>query len=213
MRGKWLMAWKHKPYKYALLALLVFTLIVSHYYQYFLLFNEGRNGIDFNDPVLKYFTPINLSIPIFIAMYSAAILTAFHVIYTSPILTLKLALAYTLLLIWRMFSLYFLPLNPPPGLIILNDPFLKHFVYSARNDVRDLFFSGHTSSTFLFFLVVKNKKLKMYLMACVLFLAVALLAQHLHYSIDILAAPVFAYLAYFPANWIIKKANYENVIS
>ncbi|HVA98374.1 MAG TPA: phosphatase PAP2-related protein [Bacteroidia bacterium] len=213
MREKWLKAWKHKPYRYALLASLVFTLIISHYYQQFLLFNEGRSGIDFNDFVLKFFTPINLSIPIFIAMYSATIFTAVYVIYSSPILTLKLALAYTFLLIWRVFSLSILPLNPPPGLIILYDPFLKHLVYSGRNDVRDLFFSGHTASTFLFFLIVKNKKLKMYLMACVLILAIALLAQHLHYSIDILAAPLFAYLAYFPANWIIKKANYEKIIS
>ncbi|MEO6882616.1 MAG: phosphatase PAP2-related protein [Bacteroidia bacterium] len=208
MKEKWIEAWKYKPYRYTLLASLVFTLIVSHYYAIFLLFNEGRNGFDFNDPVLRFFTPVNLSVPLFIAMYSAAVFTAIYVINTSPILTLKLAFAYTFLLIWRMFSLTILPLNPPSGVLPLNDPFLIHFVYSDRIDVRDLFFSGHTASAFLFYIVVENKKLKMYLLVCVLFIAVGVLAQHLHYSIDVLGAPIFSYLAYFPAKWLVKRVDY-----
>ena len=46
------------------------------------------------------------------------------------------------------------PLDPPPGMIVLEDPLVQLFGGASRPLTRDLFFSGHTSTMFLLFLAV-----------------------------------------------------------
>ena len=58
---------------------------------------------------------------------------------------------------------------------------------------KDLFFSGHTSTLFLMFLITQHKKVKATLLTISIIVPILLLVQHVHYTIDILAAPVFAY--------------------
>ena len=56
----------------------------------------------------------------------------------------------------RMCAMYMLPLDPPVNMIILNDP-LVEFFGTGQTLTKDLFFSGHTATLFILFLVSEKK--------------------------------------------------------
>ncbi len=86
-------------------------------------------------------------------------------------------------------------LNPPAGLIPLADPITNMF-YGKDYITHDLFFSGHTTTVFLIFLCMKKKMDRMLVLIASMVVGVLLLVQHVHYTIDVLAAPVFTYVIY-----------------
>ncbi len=67
--------------------------------------------------------------------------------------------AYGLMVVFRIIAMYLTPFEAPEKLLLLNDPFVQLF---GKGDVltKDLFFSGHTGTLFLLFLLADNKKLK-----------------------------------------------------
>ncbi|HEX3079850.1 MAG TPA: phosphatase PAP2-related protein, partial [Puia sp.] len=71
----------------------------------------------------------------------------------------------------------------------------------------DLFFSGHTTTVFLIFLCLKKKRDRIYALIASILLGIFLLGQHVHYTIDVLAAPIFTYVAYRLALLFTKKEN------
>jgi len=92
--------------------------------------------------------------------------------------------------------MYLVPLEPPIGIIPLRDPFVEGAFYDNKVLVKDLFFSGHTSNMVLLTLFMDIKWIKIILVFASAAVAYLLLVQHVHYAIDIIAAPFFAYLAY-----------------
>jgi membrane-associated phospholipid phosphatase len=68
------------------------------------------------------------------------------------------------------------------------------WVYNAINFNGNFFFSGHTGMSFLIALIFWREKLwrRLYLVASIVFGASVLLA-HVHYSIDVFAAPFITY--------------------
>jgi len=92
--------------------------------------------------------------------------------------------------------MFTLPLEAPIHIIPLKDIFLNASFYSGRENLKDLFFSGHTAILFLFAFYFKNKTLKILFMIGGLIIALLLITQHVHYIIDVLAAPLFAYFSF-----------------
>ena len=170
---------------------LVFTL---NFMSHFLDFVEHRQGVVLLDPILETFRPVNLTWLIFALIYVSLLITV-ALIIKYPQKLLFAIQVYALLLLFRMSAMYLLPLNPPMRMIMLNDPFIQFFG-SGSILTKDLFFSGHTASLFFFFLITDRKPLKYVLLALTVVVAVALLLQHVHYSIDVFAAPFFTYTAY-----------------
>ncbi len=67
-------------------------------------------------------------------------------------------------------------------------------IYSYFNFQTGFFFSAHTGLPFLFALIFwKEKKLRYILLSLSFIFAVGVLFAHVHYSIDVLAAPFMAY--------------------
>ncbi|MFC2136330.1 phosphatase PAP2-related protein, partial [Bacteroidota bacterium] len=62
--------------------------------------------------------------------------------------------------------------------------------------IKDLFFSGHTSTMFLLFLTAGSKNLRMVFLLLTILVAFCVIIQHVHYSIDVIAAPIGAYIGY-----------------
>ena len=87
------------------------------------------------------------------------------------------------------------PLDPPYDVYPLMDP-LVEYVGTGMPLTKDLFFSGHTSTLFLLFLVTPTGVLKRLFLACTVLVACAVLVQHVHYAIDVFVAPFFAYAAF-----------------
>jgi Ca2+/Na+ antiporter len=84
------------------------------------------------------------------------------------------------------------PLEVPKGTIPLVDP-----IANPKDGVlmRDLFFSGHTATTFVAFLVCRRQHMRWkLLLGFIAFVtAIMVLIQKTHYSIDVLSAPFFVH--------------------
>ena len=114
--------------------------------------------------------------------------------------------AYNGVTLVRMASIGLISLNPPAGLIPLADPITNQF-YGIHYITHDLFFSGHTTTVFLIFLCLKKKPDRIYSLLASVALGFLLLVQHVHYTIDVLAAPVFTYVFYRVALIFTKPEN------
>jgi len=101
---------------------------------------------------------------------------------------------YGLMVIIRTIAMYLTPFEVPEKLILLNDPFVQLFGQGAVL-TKDLFFSGHTATLFLLFLLAENKALKITFLISTIIVGTAVLLQHIHYSVDVFIAPFVAYSA------------------
>jgi hypothetical protein len=91
--------------------------------------------------------------------------------------------------------MYLVALEPPAVTIPLEDPFVQIFG-SGEVLMKDLFFSGHTSTLFLLYLTVTAPVLRRIFLAAVVAVAIAVIVHHTHYTIDVYVAPFFSYAAY-----------------
>jgi hypothetical protein len=160
----------------------------------FLNFVEARQGVALNDPILNCVKPINLTWFIFLLIYSGLLVGTFELSHNPKRLIIALQ-AYAAVIFTRIVAMRLLPFEAPGGMIPLADPFVQFFG-PAKLLTKDLFFSGHTATLFLLFLAVKNKFIKIYLLISAVLVAVSVLLQHVHYSIDVFAAPFFTYCCY-----------------
>lgn len=167
---------------------------------------ETRLGFSFTDPLLNLFQPVDLTWWTFIIIYAGLIAAVIHLGYFPKYLLLALKV-YTLTAIFRIVGMYFLPLEAPINTIPLNDPFVQ-FWGTGEILTKDLFFSGHTSTMFIFFLTAQNKILKNLFLAATIAIAFCVVFQHVHYTIDVFAAPFFAYSSLKIAEQIEKKFNW-----
>lgn len=160
----------------------------------FLQFVEQRAGFTFTDPILYLFNPIDVTWLTFLLIYGSLIFAIVSFIDKPQLIHLAI-LTYSVMVTFRIIGMYVLPLNPPETMIILNDPFVQMFG-SGEILTKDLFFSGHTATLFMLYLVSSQKYIKAVFLICTLFVALSVLLQHIHYTIDVFAAPFFAYVSY-----------------
>jgi hypothetical protein len=160
----------------------------------FLNFVEARPGIILPDPILNLFNPIDLTWLIFVLIYCSLVI-AILILIKNPKQILFAIQLYTLMVAVRIVSMYLLPLEPPAKMIILNDPFVEFFG-TGQTLTKDLFFSGHTATLFILFLVSEKKVYKTIFLISTVAVAVAVLLQHVHYTIDVFAAVFFTYACY-----------------
>jgi len=173
------------------LAVLIISIIVLGQ---FLQMVEMRAGVAFADPLLKYLSPVNLSLPAFALVYGVVGLTLLA-LKNNPRQVLIGLISYTILVWIRMGAMYLLPLDAPAGIIPLADPMAEIFATGGVM-TKDLFFSGHTATCFMMYLLTKGTKYGRFILACTIGVAVCVLIQHVHYSIDVFAAPFFAWCAW-----------------
>ncbi len=160
-----------------------------------MIWNEQRPGSYINDPVLAAISPVDLSLFTGL-MTNLPILIGLIEIMRKPINTVYLLFAAIGICLFRTLTLYFVILEPPLGIIPLHDPILETFFYGGSVLLKDLFFSGHTANILLVGLLVENIYLKRMLIFCSAIVGMMLIIQHVHYTIDVVAAPLFAVLTY-----------------
>jgi hypothetical protein len=160
----------------------------------FLIYVEGRVGVRLSDPFLSTFSPRDCTWFIFANIY-LAIAVALAILAPQPRAMLIGVQAYIVTITSRMAVMYFTALDPPADAIPLQDPIIERLA-TGRLLTRDLFFSGHTATLFLLFLSVPDRKYKPLFFASTLCVAAAVLLQHVHYTTDVLVAPLFAFASH-----------------
>ncbi len=160
----------------------------------FVNFVEYRPGVAFSDPVLDLFNPIDMTWLTFGLIYIALVIAVASLINNPRQLLFALQL-YTLMAFVRIIAMFLLPLEPPEKMILLKDPFVEFFG-SGQTLTKDLFFSGHTATLFILFLVSKNKIIKTLFLTSTILVAIFVLLQHVHYTIDVFAAVFFTYACF-----------------
>lgn len=156
-------------------------------------FIQEREGPTLNDYLLSWLPAHDLSVPVFSLLYVLVLLGIISLLH-NPQLFLQTLQAYLILTITRFITMLLIPLNPPLNIIELNDPLVQLFFYQ-QSITKDLFFSGHTSILILLALSVSHKGVKIVQFSGALLVACMLLVQHAHYTVDVVFAPLFSWLA------------------
>jgi hypothetical protein len=156
-------------------------------------FIQQRKGYTLNDYLLDRLPSHDLSIWIFVLLY-ILILSGILLIVQNPQRLLLILQAYVILSIFRSITMLLIPLEPPHDIIELNDPLVQYFFYQ-QSVTKDLFFSGHTSVLVLFTLAMTSNWWRLVFFTGTVAVACMLLVQHAHFTIDIICAPFFSWLA------------------
>lgn len=204
----WPGAWARPRYRGQLLVALalVFGALVPACASFYQLI-QHRVGHQLADPVLAYLPRYNVAGPIFFLMYGSCV-AAVGYLLRRPQLLLRGVWAYLFLQLLRMATIWLLPLEAPVGILSFSDPFTEHLFHSTATPItKDLFFSGHTATVVLLFLAVRGRWWRWALGLAAASIGVLVLVQHVHYTYDVLGAPLFAWLAYWLAGWVYRPAR------
>tara|TARA_B100000900_G_scaffold188272_1_gene159482 strand:- start:558 stop:1199 length:642 start_codon:yes stop_codon:yes gene_type:complete len=199
-----------KNQKFFFFTILVF-ISISLYFKFFLTYVESWEhslGV-FNDPFFVI-QPVDFSIYIFILTYGS-LLFFFILNFLKPKKLLKLFHLVSILLILRSISLFLFRLDADPNMITLSDPILNTIFYQLNENTgmynqHDLFFSGHIANLFIISLLYDDRKIKYFFFIITFVVAVLLVIQRAHYSIDVIFAPFFSLISLYIYN------RFKNII-
>lgn len=175
---------------YIVVSAILFFAFMPSYFQ----FIENKPGRLLNDPLLNLLPALDVSLPIFLLIHSTILSTALINIKKARVLILAMA-TYCTVNYLRIATMYLFTLEPPTGWVILHDPIVSLIAYDSAF-AKDLFFSGHMATLMSTLLPEPNVIFKRIKIAATIIVGALLLIQHIHYTIDVLAAPVFTYLSY-----------------
>jgi hypothetical protein len=196
---RWRANWQSHTFRKKALIGMIGLVLVFSFLPFFFQIIEKRPGVQLDDWVLNRLPARDISVVIFIFIWSAALL-AFIRVYQQPDIFVLMAWSYLLLTVIRMITLSLVALNPPKNLLVLKDP-LSNLFYGNIFITKDLFFSGHTSTIFMIYFCLQKKSDRIFSLIASIVVAFLLLVQHVHYTVDVLAAPFFAY----GCVWMAKK--------
>jgi hypothetical protein len=191
MRQAWAEAWRDPRFRLRLVLTVPALVAVLALLARFLTFVEARPGAVLPDPVLALLGPRDLTWLTFSLIYLGIAFGIARLARDPRALVLALQ-AYVVMVLFRIAAKWVTPLEAPPGMMPLHDPLVRLFG-PGKLLTKDLFFSGHTSTLFLLFLAVPGGRSKALFLFCTIAVGFSVLAQHVHYTVDVLAAPFFAY--------------------
>lgn len=160
----------------------------------FLNYVEKRPGVVIEDPILNILPVHDVTWPIFILIYIVLFMSLYD-FFTSPEKFCRFLHTYTAVFTLRGIAMYLLPLDPPKDLIVLKDPFVE-FLSRSEPFTKDLFYSGHTSTLFMLFLLAHGRKKRTYFLFSTISVAILVLIHRAHYTIDVFIAPFCSFAAY-----------------
>jgi hypothetical protein len=194
LKHNWTVIWNSRYKRYQMVIGTVIAAAIIYSLQFFFAYIQKRQGAVLNDWVLTRIPPHDVSVPIFVLIWSMGLLILIRAIKDPSI---YITYCWTLIFVYlvRFVALTVVALDPPPGLVQLVDPLSTAF---AGNIVftKDLFFSGHTSTMVMIYLCLQKRRDKIVALIAAFAVACLLLVQHIHYTIDVLAAPMVVYPCY-----------------
>ena len=208
LQSTWQRSFRIKSFKLFLGMGIILFIIILFSFPYFFNSIEARNGKQLNDFVLNAIPAINLSIPIFVIIWGTSIILIVEAI-KNPTIFIGFLWSFIFLSLSRMLTISAIPLNAPHNLVPLIDPISNTF-YGGKFLTKDLFYSGHTATQFLIYFHLEKKWQKNISLFATFSIGIMVLFQHVHYSIDVVFAFIFAPIIFFISNKLILKNIKQN---
>ncbi|HEU4552401.1 MAG TPA: phosphatase PAP2-related protein [Chitinophaga sp.] len=201
LRRSWQISWGDTGFKKKMIAGSITLVLIFLTFPSFFRYIEKRDGAVLNDWILACLPAIDVSIPIMIGIWGVLLLFVIRAT-GRPRMFLTFVTAYILLCVSRCLTIYLVPLSPPVNMIALTDPLTSVF-YGGQSISKDLFYSGHTSLLALVYFCSVKKPDRLLAGICTVLVGILLLVQHVHYTTDVVFAPLFAWMAHTLANkWV-----------
>lgn len=203
LKDNWTVFWNSRNKRYQMIIGTVIISAIIFSLQFFFAYIQKREGVVLNDWLLARIPPHNVSLLIFALIWGMALLILIRAINNPSI---YITYCWTLIFVYsvRFVTLSLVALDPPPGMVPLVDP-LSSVFYGNVSITKDLFFSGHTTTMFLIFLCLEKRTDKTIALIAAFAVAYLLLVQHIHYTIDVLAAPIVVYPCYRLTRYLFYK--------
>jgi membrane-associated phospholipid phosphatase len=194
LKQEWGSAWQSARFRRRILMALFFAISIASLFPVFFRTIEKRDGVVLNDWILNQLPAHDVSLPLTLVVWVMTALIVFRCIQ-SPNMLMIFLWSYVIVSLVRILTISLVALDAPVNLIGLADP-LSNAFYGSKFVTKDLFFSGHTSTLFLMALCLQNRTEKILGFIATAIVGFLLLVQHVHYSMDVLAAPVFTWFVY-----------------
>lgn len=165
-----------------------------------------RQGILPPEPLLGLWEPRQVSMATFLVLYGVLLLVL-AAVSGRPGTVLRGLYAYLLMTGLRMAAMALVALEPPPAIIPLVDPVTQLFYPGGTPFLKDLFFSGHTATLVLLALMAPAGHARWLAALGAAAVAVLVLAQHVHWTVDVLAAVPAAWLAWALAGRLLRNCS------
>lgn len=183
----------------ALIAGGALVMVLPHFFDWI----GDRTGLMPDDPVLAAWNPVDVSHLTFAVLYGtlAVVLAS---VARRPWVLLRGLWAYVVLVLLRMAAMALFTLEPPKDIIPLVDPLTLAFYPDGKPFLKDLFFSGHTATLTLMACLAPKGWVRRLAMAGTGLVAALVLVQHVHWTVDVLAAVPAALASWVLAGYLLK---------
>jgi hypothetical protein len=205
IKDNWTAIWNLRCKRYQMIIGTVIMLAIIFTLPFFFAHIQKRKGVVLNDWLLAHIAPHNVSVLIFAIIWGMVLLILIRTIKNPSI---YITYCWTLIFVYlvRFVTISVVALDPPLGLIPLVDP-LSSVFYGNTYITKDLFFSGHTTTMVLIFLCLERRTDKIIALIAAFSVAYLLLVQHIHYTIDVLAAPIVVYPCYRLTRYLLNNID------
>lgn len=192
----WRLAFRDSKFMFKFLAAPGLFFLYSAITQRFSNYIETRQGTQLEDKLLYLIPSFDFSTEIFIVLYTSLLIVVITHLH-KPHVILRIIEMHFLIAILRQACILLVALEPPAGIIVLRDVFLENTVYPRHSPMtKDLFFSGHVASVYLYFLCAENKKVRIFLTSTVILMVFMILSMKVHYTYDVYGAFLFTFILY-----------------
>lgn len=205
--NEWKLAFSDKAFTRKVIFAHLFFILYSSLTQGFGSYVQARKGIHLKDQFLNLFPTFDFSLPIFLLLYGS-IVTFIIVHIDKPRVIWRLFEMQLLVAVIRQVCILMVALEPPHGIIVLRDVFLENTFYPHNTPLtKDLFFSGHAASIWIYFLCAEKKYFKVAMFVSTFIMSYMILCMRIHYSYDVYGAIAITSIIYFAPSFIRSLAT------
>lgn len=170
-------------------------------------YHDNRVYPSLGDLILNEIPTYNLEFLFFWGIYAINLAIVLYMFFVEPEMAPFAMKTFGLLLFIRSGFLVLTFMGPPQGFYFQNG-FQFGNILKDMFFINDLFFSGHTATPFLGFLIFRKKWwFRWFMLLSSLVMGVTVMVMHVHYSIDVFSAFFITYSIYALSNHIFNKLN------
>ncbi len=195
MRTAWRSAWRERSFRVAIIAAGVAAVPIAIGLPLFFDHIGAKPGVFPPDPFIPASSPVDVTWITFTVLYGGIVFTLVRAA-RDPHLIVRGLHAYAILQGLRMLCMELYTLEAPLDIIPLVDPVTAVFYPGGVPFLKDLFFSGHTATLALMVCLSRGAAARWMMVAATFAVGALVIVQHVHWTVDVLAAPVFVWLAW-----------------